>query len=98
MFCSSRLAFVSHSIDIYTVAIKNIRNIHAFSTNQIAGISHFTDNVSYAICNRLYFHTRTCSIDTRGVNPRTTWNNTLAELKWGRVSSQNKWLGLKWTD
>ena len=62
MFYSSRLAFVSHSVDMCTVAIKNIRNVHAFATNQIAGILHFSDNVSYAICNRLYFHTRICSI------------------------------------
>ena len=41
MFCISR---VSHSIDICTVTIKNIRNIHTVSTNQIADILHFNDN------------------------------------------------------
>ena len=35
--------YVSHSIDICTVAIKNIRNMHAVSTNQIADILHFND-------------------------------------------------------
>ena len=35
------LSYVSHSIDIFTVAIKNIRNMHAVSTNQIADIFHF---------------------------------------------------------
>ena len=34
-------SYVSHSIDIFTVAIKNIRNMHAVSTNQIADIFHF---------------------------------------------------------
>ena len=38
------LSCVSHSIDICTVAIKNIRNMHALSTNQIAGILQFNDN------------------------------------------------------
>ena len=38
------LSCVSHSIDICTVAIKNIRNMHAVSTNQIADILHFNDN------------------------------------------------------
>ena len=44
----AQLSFVSHSIDIYTVSIKNIRIIHGFSTNQIAKILHFNDSV---ICN-----------------------------------------------
>ena len=36
MFSISHLAFrVSHSIDICTVAIKNIKNMHAVSTNQM---------------------------------------------------------------
>ena len=35
---------VSHSIDICTVAIKNIKNMHAVSTNQLADILHFNDN------------------------------------------------------
>ena len=39
------LSCVSHSIDICTVAIKNIRNMHAVSTNQIADIFHFNDNI-----------------------------------------------------
>ena len=44
MFCISRLALcVSHSIDICTVALKNIRNMQAVSTNQIADILHFND-------------------------------------------------------
>ena len=34
----------SHSIDICTVEIKNIRNMHAISANQIADIFHFNDN------------------------------------------------------
>ena len=56
MFCVSHLAFLCltfHSIvfdipfdipfHICTVAIKNIRNMHAVSTNQIADILHFND-------------------------------------------------------
>ena len=38
------LSCVSHSIDICTVPIKNIRNMHAVSTNQVADILHFNDN------------------------------------------------------
>ena len=38
---------VSHSIDICTVAIKIIRNMHAVSTNQVADILHFNDNEDY---------------------------------------------------
>ena len=37
------MTMVSHSINIYTIAIKSIRNIHAVSTNQIADILHFGD-------------------------------------------------------
>ena len=37
------LSCVSHSIDICTVAIQNIRNMHAVSTNQIADILHFNN-------------------------------------------------------
>ena len=40
----SSLSRVSHSINICTVAIKNIRNMHAVSTSQIANILHFNDN------------------------------------------------------
>ena len=36
--------FISHSIDICSVAIKSIRKIHALSTNQIADILYFHDN------------------------------------------------------
>ena len=36
---------ISNSIDIYTVAIKNIGNMHAVSTNQTADILHFNDKV-----------------------------------------------------
>ena len=42
--CPASLSCISHSIDIWTVAIKNIRNIHAVSINQIADILHFKDN------------------------------------------------------
>ena len=38
------ISCVSHSIDICTVAITNIRNMHAVSTNQIADIFYFNDN------------------------------------------------------
>ena len=38
------LSCVSHSIDICTVAIKNIRNMYAVLTSQIADILHFNDN------------------------------------------------------
>ena len=41
------LSCVSRSIDISIVAIKNIKNMHAVSTNQIAEIFHFNDNEFY---------------------------------------------------
>ena len=44
-FCISRPALVSHSIDIFTVAIKHIRNVYAVSANQIADVLDFNDNV-----------------------------------------------------
>ena len=37
----------SHSIDICTVAIKNIGNMHVVSTNKIADILHFNDKWPY---------------------------------------------------
>ena len=43
----SQLSCVSHSINIFTLAIKNIRNMHAVSTNQIADFLHFNDNYSH---------------------------------------------------
>ena len=56
MFCISRLAFLRftfhHSIDICTVVIKNIKNIHAVSTNQIADILHYNDNTKYTQTNK----------------------------------------------
>ena len=36
---------IYHSMDICTVTIKNIKNMHAISTNQIADILHFNDKV-----------------------------------------------------
>ena len=39
------LSCISHSIDTCTVAIKNIRNMHAVSINQIADILHFNNNM-----------------------------------------------------
>ena len=39
------LSCVSHSIDICTSAIKNIRNMHAVSTIQITDILHYKNNV-----------------------------------------------------
>ena len=42
------LSCVSHSVDICTVAIKNIWNMQAVSTNQIADILHFNDNKWYS--------------------------------------------------
>ena len=41
------LSCVSHSVDICSVAIQNIRNMHAVSTNQIADILHFKDKSHY---------------------------------------------------
>ena len=38
------LFYVSRSIDICTVAIKNIKTMHGVSTNQIADILHFNNN------------------------------------------------------
>ena len=49
----ARLSCDSHSIDICTVAIKNVKNIHAVSTNQIPGILHFNDNEQYCLLTRL---------------------------------------------
>ena len=37
------ISCVSHSINICTVTIKNVGNIHAVSTNQIPDILHFND-------------------------------------------------------
>ena len=39
----AQLSYVSHSADICTVAIKNIRYMHAVSTNQTADILHIKD-------------------------------------------------------
>ena len=45
MLCNpTKLSCVSHSIDICTVAIKNIKNMHAVSTFQMEDILHFNDN------------------------------------------------------
>ena len=41
------LSCISHSIDICTVGNKNIRNMHAVSTNHIADILHFNDKYIY---------------------------------------------------
>ena len=41
------MTMVSHSIDIYTVVIKNIKTMHVLSTNQIADILHYNDNCQY---------------------------------------------------
>ena len=44
------LSCVSHSIDICTVAIKNIGNMHAVLTNRIADILQSNDNKMYSLC------------------------------------------------
>ena len=41
------LSCVSHSNVICTVAIKNIRNMHAVSTSQITDILHFNGKFEY---------------------------------------------------
>ena len=41
------LSCVSHSIDICNVAVKNMSDMHAVSTNQIADILHFNDKKCY---------------------------------------------------
>ena len=38
-------SFSAFHIDVCTVAVKNIKNMHAVSTNQMAGIFHFNDKV-----------------------------------------------------
>ena len=49
------LSYVSYSIDIYIVAIKNIRNMHAVSTYQIADILHFNvEDLYVMLLNRGY--------------------------------------------
>ena len=40
---SPRFSCVSHSIDVCTVAITNIRNMQAVSNNQTVDILHFND-------------------------------------------------------
>ena len=44
---STKFSCVSHSIDTCTVVIKNIRNMHAVSTNHIADIMHFNNESIY---------------------------------------------------
>ena len=39
------LSWLSHSIGICTIAIKNMKNMHAVSTNEIVNIFHFNDKV-----------------------------------------------------
>ena len=46
---SASLSSARHSIYIYTVAIKNIKKMHAVLTNQIADFLHFKDNSEYII-------------------------------------------------
>ena len=57
MFYMSRLAFLRwYSTDICTLTIKNIRNMHAASTDQIGDILHFNDNCCYQnLCPNWYF-------------------------------------------
>ena len=45
---------VSHSIDICTVAIKSIRNMHVVSTNQIADILNFNDKNCFGVGTVFY--------------------------------------------
>ena len=50
MFCISHLAFLQfnlRSIDISSLANKNIRNMYAVSTNQVVDILQF--NVTYLV-------------------------------------------------
>ena len=52
LYISPSFPCVSHSIDICTEAIKNIKKyqkMHTVSTNQIADILHLNDNVYYNI-------------------------------------------------
>ena len=53
------LSCVSQSNDICTAAIKNIRNMHAVSTSQIADILHFNDKY---VCIYIYINTEVYSI------------------------------------
>ena len=53
MFCTSRLAFLRFTFHWYLpVVIKNIKNMHAVSTNQIAEILPYNDNV-FIICTQI---------------------------------------------
>ena len=45
---------VSHFFDNGTVAIENIRNMRAISTNKIAGILPFNDKYDNAIINTVF--------------------------------------------
>ena len=51
LLCPAQLSYISHSIDICTVVIKNIRNMNAVLTNQVADILHFNDNAQYEFMN-----------------------------------------------
>ena len=64
MFCIYRLGFLrsTHSIDIYTAAIKNIRNMHALSSNQSADILHFNDKCNYMSNNLGHKQSKTLSL------------------------------------
>ena len=39
---------VSHSTDVCTAEVKNIRNMHVLSANQISDIFQFNDNLTYS--------------------------------------------------
>ena len=49
LFFSASILWAIYSIDICTVQIKNIRNMHAVLTNQITSIWRFNDNRIYYI-------------------------------------------------
>ena len=46
----AQLSCVSHSIVICMVAVKNLKNIHTVSTNQIADILHFNNKGIIPLC------------------------------------------------
>ena len=41
------LSCISHSMDIFTLAVKNIRNMHAVSPIQVTDTLHHNDNEFY---------------------------------------------------
>ena len=83
-----------HFHDICTVAIKNIRNMHAVSINQIADILHFNDKENYKTFTCLFESFKQKSkknychnlLITNGNDMKRTWA-TIKEIRGSKKSS-----------